>query len=196
MNFNAQYSAKRFLIRFALLQCVEIAQKMEIPLSIGVGNSHDLVRMYDEGRINVKRIIPHPELDKLTLNNDVALLELEEPLEFSSTVLPGCLDMQRDRKNYGDVVATGFGLTSKLVIDPETDRAVKIPSASRFLKQLDNVDLSEISERCQKYKSNICVYSKPLGTSESVCLFDNGKFSPSLTLELSNKIRISLNRCC
>ena len=175
-------TAKRCSIRFAFLQCADLAE-VNTPLSIGVGNSHDLVRMYDEGRINVKRIIPHPELDKLTLNNDVALLELEEPLEFSSTVLPGCLDMQRDRKNYGDVVATGFGLTSKLVIDPETDRAVKIPSASRFLKQLDNVDISENDQRCYDFKSSLCVDSKSSGTSESVCLGDNGEFSLSLTLE-------------
>ena len=183
MNFNAQYSAKRFLIRFALLQCVEIAQKMEIPLSIGVGNSHDLVRMYDEGRINVKRILPHPNFNQETLENDVALLELEEPLEFSSTVLPGCLDTQSDRKNYGDVVATGFGVTSKVVFDPKTGMPVKMSSASRFLKQLDNVDISENDQRCYDFKSSLCVDSKSSGTSESVCLGDNGEFSLSLTLE-------------
>ncbi|XP_060753667.1 suppressor of tumorigenicity 14 protein isoform X2 [Neoarius graeffei] len=39
----------------------------------------------------VKTIIPHENYNFLTYDNDIALLELEEPLVFSSTVYPVCL---------------------------------------------------------------------------------------------------------
>lgn len=151
-----------------------MAEILGLPLSVGVGNNHDLVRMYDEGRINVKKIHMHPDFDQETVDNDIALLELDESLELSDTVLPGCLDTQRDRRNYGDVVATGFGLTSKLVIDPMTGKPVRMGSPSRFLKELENIDTSETDPRCHDFKSSLCVDSKSEGTDESVCLGDSG----------------------
>lgn len=161
--------------RFTFIQCVSEVQKINLPISIGVGNSHDLIIIYNEGRIKAKRIISHPSFNGETFENDIAIIELEEPLEFSETVLPGCLDTESARQNYGDIIATGFGLTSKLVIDPLTGRLVYTPSVSRFLKEVDYKDVSETEERCQDFKSNICVDSKSPGTEESVCLGDSGK---------------------
>ena len=133
--------------------------------------------MFDEGRIYVRRGIAHPDYDEYTSENDIALLELDEPLEFSSTVLPGCLDTQRTRTNYGDrLVVTGFGVTSKPVYDPKNNQVVNGGTRSRFLKELDIVDISETDERCASFEENICVDSKSPGTDESVCFFDIGKF--------------------
>uniref|UniRef100_A0A3B3CII7 ST14 transmembrane serine protease matriptase n=1 Tax=Oryzias melastigma TaxID=30732 RepID=A0A3B3CII7_ORYME len=39
----------------------------------------------------VKRIITHPSYNDITYDYDIALMELEEPLEFTKTVQPICL---------------------------------------------------------------------------------------------------------
>ncbi|KAM7382735.1 hypothetical protein PAMP_002452 [Pampus punctatissimus] len=45
----------------------------------------------DVQRRQVKRIIGHPNYNHLTTDYDIALLELTEPLEFTSTIQPICL---------------------------------------------------------------------------------------------------------
>uniref|UniRef100_A0A3Q3IC56 Zmp:0000001114 n=1 Tax=Monopterus albus TaxID=43700 RepID=A0A3Q3IC56_MONAL len=42
-------------------------------------------------RRSVKRIITHPNYDRMTFDYDIALLELSEPLKFSNTIQPICL---------------------------------------------------------------------------------------------------------
>lgn len=60
------------------------------PLSVGFGNENDLVKIWDAGRIKVKKAIVHPKYNlKRELENDIALLELEHPIQFSDTVGPG-----------------------------------------------------------------------------------------------------------
>ncbi|XP_068180738.1 suppressor of tumorigenicity 14 protein homolog isoform X2 [Antennarius striatus] len=39
----------------------------------------------------VKRIIPHPDYNQMTFDYDIALLELNKPLEFTNTIQPICL---------------------------------------------------------------------------------------------------------
>ncbi|XP_047454013.1 suppressor of tumorigenicity 14 protein homolog [Mugil cephalus] len=42
-------------------------------------------------RRNIKRIISHEDYNRMTFDYDIALLELEEPLEFTNTIQPICL---------------------------------------------------------------------------------------------------------
>uniref|UniRef100_A0A3Q3VWP1 Uncharacterized protein n=1 Tax=Mola mola TaxID=94237 RepID=A0A3Q3VWP1_MOLML len=49
---------------------------------------------YKQGGVQrrpVKRIISHPDYNQMTFDYDIALLELNEPLEFSNTIQPICL---------------------------------------------------------------------------------------------------------
>lgn len=142
-----------------------------------MANEHDLIQIYDEGRIYVKQIVVHPDLNQTTWDNDLTLLELEEELEFNSTVLPGCLDTQTDRKNYGDVVATGYGHIVTSLRHSEDESPWVWGDPSRFLKELDHVDISETDSRCQAFRKSICVESKSTGNRErdSLCHGDTGK---------------------
>ena len=148
---------------------------MGVKLSVGAGGNNDLVKIYENGRIYAKNVIPHPDYDPKTQENDIALLELEEPLEFTDTVLPGCLDNQKAKSNYGDVVITGYGLTSKVILDMNTGEPVAKGSVSRWLKELDYKDISDSGEmeRCEKFKGILCVDSKT-GIRESGCFGDSG----------------------
>ena len=131
--------------------------------------------MFDKGRIKVKRSIVHPKFDEKTLENNIVLLELEKPLSFGSGVLPGCLDMQNSSRSFGDLVATGYGFTSKFVL--YHGFPVGSPKSSRFLKELESKDISSTEPRCQTFKDTICIDSKSAGTDESICFGDEGKFS-------------------
>lgn len=42
-------------------------------------------------RRSVKRIVAHPDYNRMTFDYDIVLLELSEPLEFSNTIQPICL---------------------------------------------------------------------------------------------------------
>ena len=153
--------------------------------AVGVGNDHDLIKIFNEGRICAKNVHIHPDHNEDTFENEIALLELEEPLDFSSGhVLPGCLDAQRARKNYGDLVGTGYGLTSEGTIDPLTGEL--LDTSSRFLKELDLQDISETENRCQTSKSEICVDTKSPGSDDAICIDDHGesKHSNSFQMEI------------
>ena len=82
-------------------------------------------------------------------------LELETPIEFTNDVLPGCLDTNSETA-YDDVLITGYGLTSKVLINPKTGEKYT-GDISRFLKELEYKDVSNQHETCSTYKGIICV---------------------------------------
>ena len=104
-------------------------------------------------------------------------MELEEPLGFGNGVLPGCMDTQNSSRSYGHLIATGYGLKNKWVVDSDSRFPVGIVKFSRFLKELDYEDISSTEQRCLTYKDGICADSKSAGTEESICFGDEGKFS-------------------
>ncbi|XP_048515586.1 chymotrypsin BI [Athalia rosae] len=64
--------------------CVDTARAVEV-----VVGAHDMVRRLDTGfRVNGKRWFTHENWDSYNLVNDIALIELEKPIEFSDRVQP------------------------------------------------------------------------------------------------------------
>lgn len=57
----------------------------------------------------VKRIVRHRSFDSRTLYNDVALLTLESPVQYGSSVRPICLPRsnQQYSNTYGTVIGWG-----------------------------------------------------------------------------------------
>lgn len=60
---------------------------------------------------NVAEIIQHPEYSKRTINNDIALLRLDDNIKFSDRVYPICLPSKQHVDP--DVIVTGFGKTGR-----------------------------------------------------------------------------------
>ncbi|XP_060937487.1 suppressor of tumorigenicity 14 protein homolog [Limanda limanda] len=61
-------------------------------------------------RRNVKKIISHPDYNQMTFDYDIALLELNEPLEFTNTLQPICLPSSSHIFPAGmSCVVTGWG---------------------------------------------------------------------------------------
>lgn len=77
------------------------------PRSVGFGNDNDLIKIFDAGRIRVKKSFLHPKFNETNLTNDIGLLELNETINFMKTVKPGeyfsliCfMDLNLFKKNF------------------------------------------------------------------------------------------------
>jgi len=60
---------------------------------------------------SVKRIIIHPDFDEHVLENDLALIELEEPVKFDVHIQPICLPFKQDNFTSKEGFVSGFGFT-------------------------------------------------------------------------------------
>lgn len=62
----------------------------------------------------VAQIVQHPQFDKPTVNNDIALLKLDSPVTFSTAVSPVCLPFRHASKDFNKEVGiiTGWGTTT------------------------------------------------------------------------------------
>lgn len=58
---------------------------------------------------SVAAIAIHPEFNKVTLYNDVALLRLDQPALLAANVRPVCLPAVTDNFAGGTCIATGWG---------------------------------------------------------------------------------------
>uniref|UniRef100_A0A670XW30 Peptidase S1 domain-containing protein n=1 Tax=Pseudonaja textilis TaxID=8673 RepID=A0A670XW30_PSETE len=65
---------------------------------------------YHKEQILVKQYIAHPDFNTSTLDSDIALVELTEPLEFNHYVHPVCLPEQDEKIEPSRIcVITGWG---------------------------------------------------------------------------------------
>lgn len=140
---------------------------------VGAGGNNDLVQIFDNGRIKVKRKIPHPGFSiNIHFKDDLAILELESPIEFNDEILPACLDTVPDKTDYGDtLVLTGYGSDEKIVSNRTSGESIISGKASRFLKEVAYKDISRNYEICKDNPGLLCVDSVN-GESESGCYGD------------------------
>jgi hypothetical protein len=67
----------------------------------------------DAVNATVDRVFTHPSYDSYYIVNDVGLLRLSQPIQFTDTIRPICLpDNETDIDSFKVCVATGFGRTS------------------------------------------------------------------------------------
>lgn len=99
---------------------------------LGALNASDIT---EEGRVIVttKNGIPHPEYNSRTVENDIALLKLDEPIEFSETIKAVNLTEEASLEPGTVVTAVGFGKlrTSDTSISPTLQYA-DLKIISRF----------------------------------------------------------------
>ena len=68
-----------------------------------------LITIYNLGKqvIRIKEVFMHPQYDHPDRANDIALLKLKEPAQFSDTVSPPCIP---DQDDFGDNSSFGVGM--------------------------------------------------------------------------------------
>lgn len=62
--------------------------------------------------VSIEERFVHPNFNKSSKHNDIALLKLKEPVQFSSEIYPACIFMNNNEPVEGtDLSVTGFGKT-------------------------------------------------------------------------------------
>lgn len=84
-----------------------------------------------EKRINVKKVVDHPNYNSKTLDNDFSLLELSTPVDLESvapSIRPVCLPSAGNPSQYEDVssIVSGWGTTSSGGDQPNALRDVTV----------------------------------------------------------------------
>ncbi|XP_042738002.1 ovochymase-2 isoform X3 [Lagopus leucura] len=130
---------------------------------------HDLTEQEYRQKRSVKQYIIHPSFNKITMDSDIALLQLAEPLEFNHYVHPVCLPAKEEVVQPSSVcIVTGWGAQ-------EEDR-----EKNKKLHQLEVPIL--MLEACQTYYINlpsrvtqrmICA-GFPLEEGKDSCTGDSG----------------------
>lgn len=59
----------------------------------------------------VTEVIPHPDYNKSLKYNDIALLRLSGPVEFTKEIRPACLHQGQESISVNRSIATGWGRT-------------------------------------------------------------------------------------
>jgi len=83
----------------------------EIQLIFGEHDMYNIREKYREQKSKLKRQIIHPKFDPITFENDLALLELQEPVKFEANVVPACLPRDTDLLLGLRGWLTGWGIT-------------------------------------------------------------------------------------
>lgn len=142
--------SNKFILTAGHCVCSGIGTDILNPNSIKVTlGQHNLSeKSKNSYEMNIKEITVHPEYKCTKPRNDIALLELNDPLEWSEFVSPVCLPIEFGKSGYQkfeNVLATvaGWGWTSE---NSKNGGRAKI-------LQKANVSIIE-SEKCQEwYKS-------------------------------------------
>ncbi|XP_030631805.1 vitamin K-dependent protein C [Chanos chanos] len=129
-----------------------------------------------EVTLRVTRAIPHPKYNPSTVDNDIALLELESPVPFSKDILPACLPSQslaeRVLHREGTLtVVTGWG--------KDNVTARHYSSALNFI-EIPLVSTSECEKHMANNLTNNVLCGGILGQMKDACEGDSG--GPMMTL--------------
>lgn len=108
--------------------CVNKSSVRELVVAVGISNLHDAGEKGHQH--NIVRIIPHEHYNPKTLENDIAILLLQDKITFSSNVKPIALDKCPSVARKGvTVVSSGWGMTYNHHQDKNHLRSVKLKIA-------------------------------------------------------------------
>lgn len=139
-------------------------------MSVGYGNENDLVKIFEAGRIKVKKAYVHPNYNQTSVENDIAILELSSPIKFGPDVSPACIT-KKIQNDFPAVNTAGFGLVHRLEVDPLTGQR-RPGNVSRYLKDVDLKDVSSTAKKCQEQPKLFC--ADKINKGESSCAGDSG----------------------
>merc|ERR1712110_905407 len=111
--------------------------------------------------INVKKATMHPDHNKKTMDNDIAVLELAEELTFTDKIRPACLPSSAT-KDYSGTASTISGWGGTIGYGPK-DQQPKQPTQCGLKESMEKI-LGAKDEKCTRV---LRTRSDPSGTAKS-----------------------------
>merc|ERR1711934_1118519 len=111
--------------------------------------------------INVKKATMHPDYNKKTTDNDIAVLELSEELTFTDKIRPACLPSSAS-KDYSGTASTISGWGGTIGYGPK-DQQPKQPTQCGLKESMVKI-LGAKDEKCTRV---LRTRSDPSGTAKS-----------------------------
>ncbi|XP_066508499.1 vitamin K-dependent protein C-like [Hoplias malabaricus] len=108
-----------------------------IRFSVRLGEYLRFMKEDSEVTIRVSNIIPHPEYNSVTYDNDIGLLRLATPVKFTQYILPACLPSRRLAEhvlhlNGTEMVVTGWGKQNETDTQYSSELGyIKVPLVDR-----------------------------------------------------------------
>ncbi|NWR68295.1 OVCH2 protein, partial [Centropus unirufus] len=130
---------------------------------------HDLTDQEYRQRRAVKEYIIHPSFNKTTMDSDIALLQLAEPLEFNDYVRPVCLPPEEEVAQPSRVcVVTGWGTQKE-----GRDKGEKLHQLEVPILMLDTCQSYYVNLPSKVTQRMICA-GFPLEEGKDSCTGDSG----------------------
>ncbi|NXW97198.1 OVCH2 protein, partial [Larus smithsonianus] len=130
---------------------------------------HDLTKQEYRQKSSVKQYIIHPSFNKTTMDSDIALLQLAEPLEFNHYVSPVCLPAEEETVQPSSVcVVTGWGAREE-----DREKGKKLHQLEVPILVLDTCQSYYINLPSEVTQQMICA-GFPLEEGRDSCTGDSG----------------------
>ncbi|XP_036410805.1 vitamin K-dependent protein C [Megalops cyprinoides] len=118
----------------------------------------------------VSESIPHPNYNSITVDNDIALLRLAEPIHFSNYIVPVCLPDRRLaekvlHQNGTLTVVTGWG---------KGDQKDKHYSSALYFIKIPLVEHDQCQQQMENNVTENVLCAGRVGTREDACEGDSG----------------------
>lgn len=102
----------------------------QIRIRVGEYDFASVLEPYPYQERTVRRKIVHPQYNFFTYENDLALVELEEPIIFQPHISPICLPEESVQLLGRNATVTGWGRLSEGGILPSVLQEVRVPIVS------------------------------------------------------------------
>ncbi|KAI7810132.1 Proc protein [Triplophysa rosa] len=152
--------------------CLETSTRFTVRLGDYDRFKHEQTEM----TLLVKQHITHPQYNPVTVDNDIALLQLSGPAKFSQYILPACLPSHNlaERmlhRNSTLTIVTGWG--------KDNETAQRFSSTLNFM-EIPIVDHKECSKHMMNNLTQNMLCAGVLGQIKDACEGDSG--GPMMTL--------------
>ena len=102
---------------------------------LGVVDLNDEENLFKQD-IQLKRIISHEGYNKLEKYNDIALIELEKPVQITPNVVPICINTKKEDDYIAPLTVQGWGFTDPI----ERIKDTKLKKVNLNAVRLDTCD--------------------------------------------------------